>query len=158
MNKRDSHLELLSKILIEESNSGFQNRAVIGGLDKFLLRWSLEISPVIGKIPNYASLSADQRKIWIQSIQTFLPNKPSNSKRLKPAYSLRNQVEKPTSINLKSKIITLPGVGRTTAEKFDKLGIKTIIDLLYTVPRRHNDFGNRKPICEIISGVEQTMI
>ena len=55
MNKSDSHLELLSKILIEESNSGFQNRAVIGGLDKFLLRWSLEISPVIGKIPNYAS-------------------------------------------------------------------------------------------------------
>ncbi len=158
MNKSDSHLELLSKILIEESNSGFQNRAVIGGLDKFLLRWSLEISPVIGKIPNYASLSADQRKIWIQSIQTFLPNKPSNSKRLKPAYSLRNQVEKPTSINLKSKIITLPGVGRTTAEKFDKLGIKTIIDLLYTVPRRHNDFGNRKPISELISGEEQTII
>ena len=80
MNNQNSHLELLSKILLEESNSGFQDRTVIGGLDKFLARWSPEISPVIGEIPNYASLSSNQRKIWIHSIQTLFPNKPFNSK------------------------------------------------------------------------------
>ena len=68
MNNQNSNLELLSKILIEESNSGFQNRTVIGGLDKFLARWSPEISPVIGEIPNYASLSSNQRKIWIHTL------------------------------------------------------------------------------------------
>ena len=159
MNNQNSHLELLSKILIEESNSGFQNRTVIGGLDKFLARWSPEISPVIGEIPNYASLSSNQRKIWIHSIQTLFPNKPFNLKNTtKTPNSFKNQIVKPTSITLKSKIIDLPSIGRTTAEKFSKLGINTIIDLLYTVPRRHNDFGNRKPIAELISGEEQTII
>ena len=158
MNTHDSHLELLSKILIEESNSDFQNRAVIGGLDKFLLHWSTETTQLIGQFPDYARLSRADRKKWIESIQKQFPEQTLVLNQITHFDSLTRKSENKSQVDLKSKIIQLPGVGRTTAQKFEKLGINTILDLLYNVPRRHNDFGNRKSISKLVSGEEQTII
>lgn len=38
---------------------------------------------------------------------------------------------------------TVKGIGKTTTEQFEKLGILTIEDLLYTFPYRHEDFRMR---------------
>ncbi|AXH98667.1 ATP-dependent DNA helicase RecG [Sporosarcina sp. PTS2304] len=44
---------------------------------------------------------------------------------------------------LSNSVGTVKGVGKTTTEQFEKLGIVTIEDLLYTFPYRHEDFRMR---------------
>ncbi|MCL0047423.1 ATP-dependent DNA helicase RecG, partial [Thermodesulfovibrionales bacterium] len=44
------------------------------------------------------------------------------------------------------------------ATKFNKLGVKTIRDLLYFFPRRHLDYSQRKSISQLSEGEEQTII
>ncbi|PIC68803.1 ATP-dependent DNA helicase RecG [Sporosarcina sp. P21c] len=44
---------------------------------------------------------------------------------------------------LKNSVGTVKGIGKTTTEQFEKLGILTIEDLLYTFPYRHEDFRMR---------------
>ncbi|PID00130.1 MULTISPECIES: ATP-dependent DNA helicase RecG [unclassified Sporosarcina] len=41
---------------------------------------------------------------------------------------------------LKNSVGTVKGIGKATTEQFEKLGILTIEDLLYTFPYRHEDF------------------
>jgi ATP-dependent DNA helicase RecG len=49
-------------------------------------------------------------------------------------------------MNLEHRIETLKGVGKTLAAKLERLGIKTVGDLLHHYPRRYDDFSNIIPI------------
>ncbi|MDV6376752.1 ATP-dependent DNA helicase RecG [Sporosarcina sp. GW1-11] len=44
---------------------------------------------------------------------------------------------------LRNSVGTVKGIGKATTEQFEKLGILTIEDLLYTFPYRHEDFRMR---------------
>ena len=80
----------LRKILDLEFKKGFQDSAVIGGLDKFLALWSSQYSQLIfdpGLLkrlllicppnPRYAAMNKIQRKEWISAMMSFLDN-PGN--------------------------------------------------------------------------------
>ena len=64
--------EALSKILAEESRRGYDNRTVIGGLDKFRERWQAEMAACVGQSSgaafllrqSYAGMPPEQREAW----------------------------------------------------------------------------------------------
>ncbi len=59
---------------------------------------------------------------------------------------------------LESPVTALLGVGPANAEKFARLGVKTIRDLLFLLPRRYDDFSALKPINRLEYGEEVTVI
>ena len=55
-------------------------------------------------------------------------------------------------------ITRLPGVGASYAEKLDKLGVRTVRDLLYLLPHRYDDFSRLRTIDKLSWGEEVTVI
>ena len=49
-------------------------------------------------------------------------------------------------LSIETNIDQLPGVGPSTAEKLEKLGVKTVLDLLELLPRRVEDHTNVLPL------------
>jgi ATP-dependent DNA helicase RecG len=54
-------------------------------------------------------------------------------------------------------VTALPGIRQGTAAKLARLGIKTVRDFLYTVPRRYLDYSQRLPIAKLEPGKEATV-
>jgi ATP-dependent DNA helicase RecG len=59
---------------------------------------------------------------------------------------------------LDSPITAVSGIGPSNAEKFARLGVKTIRELLFLLPRRYDDFSALKPINRLEYGDEVTVI
>ena len=79
------NVEPLHKILKLEHQKGYTDSAVFGGLDRFLKNWAGQavesiIDPqLLGHFqklhlinPNYASLTKQQRKEWVEAVFEFL--------------------------------------------------------------------------------------
>ena len=182
------NVEPLRKILELECEKGYVDSAVIGGLDRFLRRWAGQAiesitSPYLLSHfqrlhltnSNYASLTEQQRREWVNETFDFLseaervgaekgevelpkesivPSPPVASRRSLGAK--RQSVMAAQSID--SPITTLRGVSSSLAVKFNRLGVKTIRDLLYFFPHRHLDYSQRKFISQLAEGEEQTII
>ncbi len=59
---------------------------------------------------------------------------------------------------LDSPATSIPGIGPSIAEKLGRLGVKTIRDLLFCLPRRYDDFTALRPINRLQYGEEVTII
>ncbi len=59
-----------------------------------------------------------------------------------------------TSLDL--KVEALPGVGTESAKLLERLGIRTIGDLLWHLPTRYLDFSNIRPVRQLLADREQT--
>jgi len=70
--------------------------------------------------------------------------------RTTPSSSQRNN----TSLDL--KVEALPGVGTESAKLLERLGIRTIGDLLWHLPTRYLDFSNIRPVRQLLADREQT--
>jgi ATP-dependent DNA helicase RecG len=128
----------------------------------------------------YASLRREQRQRWLVWALNLLsrpahsaPLKPPALKAVKPrkASAGTAAAAKPDSddahpaahvdaprTGIEAPIAALRGVRTALAEKFARLDVKTVRDLLYFFPRRHNDFAQIRPIAELVVGEEQTVI
>jgi ATP-dependent DNA helicase RecG len=84
----------LAVILKLETNNGYSDRAVIGGLDKFLQKWAAEdlphksSSPYLARLrsllldgPGYAAKSSAERQEWVQEVLAELDKKEGQGKR-----------------------------------------------------------------------------
>ena len=60
------------------------------------------------------------------------------------------------STSLDLKVGALPGVGAESAKLLERLGIRTIGDLLWHLPTRYLDYGNVRPVRQLIADREQT--
>jgi len=172
------NVEPLRKILELERNKGYSDSAVIGGLDKFLRRWS---GQAIESITNpqllnrfhrlvnssYASLTRQQRQEWVAAVLNFLVE-VEHREGEKGEAKLTPVVSRPpsgikvqrTAVNqsIESSITSIKGISSSLATKFNKLGVKTVRDLLYFFPRRHLDYSQTKSISQLSEGEEQTII
>ena len=63
---------------------------------------------------------------------------------------------RPNSTSLDLKVEALPGVGGESAKLLERLGIRTIGDLLWHLPTRYLDYGNVRPVRHLIAEREQT--
>jgi ATP-dependent DNA helicase RecG len=61
-------------------------------------------------------------------------------------------------LGLNAPITVMAGISTGYADKFAKLGVKTIRDLLFLLPRRYDDYRNLKPINRLEYGDEVTII
>lgn len=57
-----------------------------------------------------------------------------------------------------AEVTYLRGVGPKNAALFEKLGVRTLRDLLYLVPRRHDDFSNLRPLDSLCLGDVVTVV
>jgi len=170
----------LRKILELERKRGYIDSAVIGGLDKFFRHWS---DKAIESMANpqllnrfyklrlvnssYASLSKPQREKWVNSVLDFLTElehtgvekgeaKLTTVTSKLPSRGKKQPVLASKSIN--SPISVIGGISSRLTTKFNKLGVKTVHDLLYFFPHRHLDYSQLKSISQLSVGDEQTII
>ena len=61
-------------------------------------------------------------------------------------------------MDLVSSVTTLPGIGTIMAKKLEKLGIKSVFDLLYHIPFRYEDRSRISPISKIQPGETVTVV
>ena len=172
------NIESLRKILDLESKKGYTDSAVIGGLDKYLHNWAPQAMESItapqllrrfNKLnllnSKYASLTKQQRVEWIGNLIDFLTAVESGEDReIKPLVIVKQPasvIKKPRTVvnqSVNSSITTIKGISTSLATKFNKLGVKTVRDLLYFFPNRHLDYSQRKPISQLAEGKEETIV
>jgi len=174
--------ESLRKIIELECNKGYANSAVMGGLDRFLHKWAGQAAESISdpgmlrrfnKLrladSDYASLTREQRKEWITGLLGFLAEaegegkkKESGTTKLTPLTGRPSQRQKTVSAaagqSIDSPITVVKGISSSLATKFNKLGVKTVRDLLYFFPHRHLDYSQRKTISQLAEGSEETIV
>jgi len=172
--------EPLRKVLELECNKGYVDSAVIGGLDRFLRNWagqaveSITSPRLLNRFnklrlvnSNYASLTKEQRKEWINSVLDFL-TEVEHGAREKGEVNLVPAISQPpsgarrqrtvASQSIDSPITIIRGISSSLATKFNKLGVKTVRDLLYFFPHRHLDYSQRKPVSQLTEGKEETIV
>ncbi len=174
--------EPLRKILALESERGYDDSAVFGGLNRFLNNWSEQAMASVsnpktlksfGKlfITDYTSLTVDQRKGWIANVLVFLDelegkSSVSEKTEIRKAPTKRSKqparpkkaftVEGAKGLDL--PVTAVKGISTALSGKFGKMGVKTVRDLLYFFPHRHLDYSQLKSISQLIEGEEQTII
>ena len=151
----------LQKILDLEKREGFKNTAVIGGLDRFLERWSSELSPIIGDAPKYSVLSPQQREQWATDVLLRLPEvaRPNvHARQAKPAIPRTTSAVRSPQLKLTDDVSPITGVTKSNLPKLQRLGLETVHDLLYHFPIRHSDFADVCRVAELEYGKEQTVL
>lgn len=231
-------LDKLTKFLRLEAERGFDNRAVMGGLDRILEPWQTEarqaslpedlIQVVVARLRDYPQLTPHSRQEVIQGLWTRLgaefpdivappldrpvspsqqteteesdemteaapqprdagPSSPGPSlsethgpapaieeppstpeaeaAEVQPPASDRDQKEpKPRRrapagpLDLASSLTSVPGIGPKSARTLEKLGLRTLGDLLWYVPRRYDDYSRLKTINRLWYGEEITVM
>jgi ATP-dependent DNA helicase RecG len=82
--------------------------------------------------------------------------KPIEKPKPRPLPEARD--EQGNRIGLASPVTVISGIGPAIAEKLERLGVKTIRDLLYFFPRRYDDYSNLRPINRLQYGDEVTIM
>ncbi len=148
-NRNNSSLDRLVsfvRILHLEQNRQYDNRAVVGGLDRFIEDWAksfsgksgsrIEFSPqnisqASGFTQPYGLLSSSDRAKWVSGLLNVLSK--SNDYQENPVVKkLDNK-----GITLDSLVTELRGVGSQIGSKLRVLGLTKVHELLYHFPRRH---------------------
>ena len=159
-------------VLNLEAKNGYANRAVIGGLDKYVAGWVLNCLPghdfstsfpqlktLLLSSPVYAERSAAERSKWVGAVLRELDRLETRA--TVPARQGKAPV-KPTPRpaaegSLDDPVASIKGVGQAIAPRLAKLGIVSTRDLLYFFPRRFMDFSRRRTVSELETGKEQTV-
>ena len=167
--------ETFRKVLQLEVSRKFDDKAVGGGMDRFLEHWADDLPALWrGTPPNgsYARLSKAKRKAWVEgwldrliadSPSPEVPKAPANPQ--PPNRDVADESSPQTStpkaaagLGLDSPVSRLRGVDVKLSAKLKRIGPSTIRDLLFLMPRRHNDFATTAKISELVPGVDQTVI
>jgi ATP-dependent DNA helicase RecG len=177
-------IDSLRNVLELERRKGYTDTAVIGGLDKYLHKQAGQIRQSISNPQllsgfdelnlaksNYSSYGVDERKRWMANVFSWLDkiekttkknsSQKSEASSQEPVVSNQETATEPgrkRTEELDSPITVIKGITPTVANKFAKLNVRTVGDLLYFFPRRYVDYSRRKPISELIEGEEQTII
>jgi ATP-dependent DNA helicase RecG len=173
-------VEPLRTILQMESQRGYSNTTVVGGLDRYIVHWARQSKnrSVFPKELNYfkkaqfsssyyASLDEQKRKLWIAKLLNWLnaieePTVSEPQIQKQERYHIPIDKSKASPIpppnTIDSPVTVLKGIKAAMAAKLGRLCIKTIRDILYFFPRRHIDYTVRKPISEIVTGEDQTIL
>ena len=158
---------------IEESH-GFDNKAVMGGLDKFLARWSEDMAAQAAGNEgfllkeSYDSMSAAVREDWVAQWREALggPPKPNKPPKPAPVASKKKTAAKkkpaykapPDEVTVDAPVNRLRGVDTKLTARLKQLDVETIRDLLYLFPRHHEDYSTAVKISELSPGEECTVV
>ena len=165
-----TRLRAFENILAMESQNGYQDRAVTGGLDRFLqtLSGDATLHPSLRRLADngmltvaYAELNSSRREAWVREAERLLGHTgvPSPAATRKPATPAKATTKPaPPAVTLDSPVTVLHSVNRTTAAKLAKLGVSTVRDVLYLFPNRHVDYSQRRTVSQLRTDEEQTVV
>ncbi len=171
--------DAFQNILKLEESHGFDNKAVLGGLDKFVARFADEMAGQALNDENfllkesYDSMSPAVREQWVVQWREALGDQPDpkRPRKLAPATRQGKAAAKkaapgktPThkapsaEVTVDAPVDRLRGVDTKLTARLKRLEVETIRDLLYLFPRRHEDFSAGVKISELSPGVECTVV
>jgi len=142
--------EKIEKVIRLEKAKGFQDKAAIGGLEGFIQNncSSPEIKRIIS---DYGEKEPYARREALRKIYNLLQGKESEDF----TEEERERRGKPEDLSL--PVEEAIGVGRKRGEKFRQLGVETIEDLLFHLPRRIEDRRKEKRIAALADGESATV-
>ncbi len=141
--------EAFQKILELEAQKHYNDAAVIGGIDAYMVKSAStlpdslapSIEQVYGSPGGYRAWDQEQRERWVASTLNLL-RKPQRT-----APSPENQ-----------PVTVLSRVSAKTSALFARLGVGTLHDLMYHLPHRYLDYTQMRPITGLRPYTEQTII
>ena len=161
----------LYNILRQERARGFNDTAVIGGLDGFLVRHATDLEPYLGGIASYASLTTEERSEWsLQTVQRMReaagtddgpesavpPRRSSNPS--KSGVQSRKRPSPNRSLKLSDDVTLMKGVWRKVQPRLESIGVNRVGDLVQLFPNRHSDYTKIRKVAQLSPGEEQTAI
>lgn len=170
----------LIKILHLEAEK-HRDQAVVGGLASYADTWMQEarhafgpqasdwIDEIAERLRTYSDLpDAAARRKALATLQQVVEHGPARGKSAetpsqrqapkpsgKPSGASQPAREQP---DLDSPTTTVRGIGPKRSERLQHLGVRTIRDLLYFLPRRYDDYSQLVPINRLEFGEEVTII
>lgn len=177
--------EKLLRILDLEEQRDYKNDAVIGGLDKLAGHWlkeAAEAYPSTDKqalvrqvgdlLTAYPGRSTSEGRIeTIRAIRKIVARLESKGAETPPTPLPTSARPAPTSappappreaprggLGLNAPVTRLVGINAGYAEKLEKLGVRTIRDLLMLFPRRYDDYSSIRPIGTLRPGEQVTVL
>ena len=170
-----SQVRALRNILDMEAANGFADRAVAGGLDRFLetLRGQATADPALRSLDErgllsvvYAEFDAVRRERWVDEVRRFLGDRPTPRPAKRAAPPPEPQPAPPASDPLDVPLSALRSVNRPQADAIRRMLIRrrmlttpdpTVRDLLYLFPLHHVDRRERTAVARLRVGEEQTV-
>ncbi len=176
----------LVKILRLEAER-LDDHAVVGGLGRCAATWTQEATRTLGpqaapwieqvaeRLRRYARLEGRAARAqavaellaMIQTPPTPAAEPATKPPEPRPAPSVRPPgpravvgppVPPGERLGLDAPVTALEGVGRASAERLAHLGLRTIRDMLYFFPRRHDDYSTFKTINRLEYGEKVSVI
>jgi ATP-dependent DNA helicase RecG len=163
----------LKNIFSLEAKKGFSNTAVMGGLERFTgFQGNQEssdplaeedLNSLIALFEQYASLPFESRQAAVNAVLAWLNDDPSNHRLTLPTVTPSQVRNPPSNQTAQDKALygalqSIRGIGERNSLLFNKLGIRSIYDLLRFFPRRYQDFSQLKPINQLEYGDELSVI
>lgn len=170
--------DFLLNVFKTESAAGFNNSAVIGGLDKLEPTWerlaqehgvdASIVEAVRSRLRDYprqapAARADSLRGLWkrIQGAGDLDGLEPAvvvtgAEASAPPTNGGGAPSEEP--VGLRAELTVLQGVGPRFAESLARLGLHTLGDMLWSFPRRYDDYSRLKPINRLEFGEDVTII
>ncbi|MDJ0733582.1 MAG: ATP-dependent DNA helicase RecG [Nostocaceae cyanobacterium] len=123
---------------------------------------------------NYANLGLEDRQHLVAQTRRYLNqlqkeeevrNTGGEEQQQTQKYPIQNpttpivaEVSRTLAPNLNQKLSDLPEIGFRKAEKFARLGLNTVRDLLFYYPRDHIDYARQVSICDLVAGETVTIV
>ena len=181
--KTDDWTQSFRNILELERANGFNDRAVIGGMDGFLQMQAEPMAGYVGQSPDsrqlarpgYSRMSPEERADWatrwISILEGGQPEaapeaNPEPGKKEPETPAARTRAKSSTRqprasssgpASLDSPVTDLRRVSGKLADQLARLDIATIRDLIYHFPNRHIDYSRRAKISELWPGQDLTV-
>lgn len=143
--KEQSKTEKLKKIFELEKDSGFDNNAVLGGLQSLSGKF-IENNQVRELLDDYETKEPYERQEIVEEIENILESDSDETS---------TQPENLETLNIPVDQAT--GVGKKRAKNLAEIGIKTVRDLLFHFPRKIEDRRNEKTVSELKNGYKCTI-
>jgi len=156
--------EVLHRVFELERRKGLRDTAAVGGLESFLARnlpvWIAErpaLRPQLERLATllrgYSQRTPQERESLLRRALLLLDGTASEPPPARPTPTDRPGSARPGTATIGAKTVdpdapvtVLPRVGSQRAAQLEALGVKTVRDLLYLVPRRYADYAQVVPI------------
>lgn len=177
-------IQLLLKVLALEDRKGFQDTAVAGGLQRLVEHQAGRIpggadrgipgplSELVRLFTGYADLTPGERRARVVQARRIIDgadhpdgaSPPPAARDATPVQSRARRVRsaipavrRVTVGSLDDPVTVLPGVGEGRARQLAALGVQTVEDLLYLLPRRYKDYTRVQSISSVLFHRECTV-
>jgi len=149
--------QLLRKVMELELKRGCDDGAVI---DRYLAgaRRDKPLAALLDRAPlaagGYRALDRAARQRWLRDL---LAGRPSSAKPRKAATA--EPLPEPAAADpLDAPVTVVRGIKAGLQARLAKMGVRSVRDLVYLFPNRHNDFASVRPINRLEIGEEQTVL